>query len=480
MKKLSQLLDNMKIISKKNFKDVNINSLFHSSKDCERNSLYFCITGTKVDGHNYADEAIKNGAVALIVEKYLPVDVPQILVQNTRIAMSQIANNFYDKSAEKLKIILIVGTNGKTTTSMILAKILRTCGKSVGVVGTNGVYFDEELSLPCDLTTPDPIEMHYIFSQLVAFKIEYVIIEASAHAIFLNKLYGIKSLIGIFTNITNEHLDFFGTMENYASVKMNFFNEDSMENAIINIDDKYGKELADKIKIPYLTYGIFNPSNTFAVDIKTSMKGTSFIVNSDDTLLKINTKLVGDFNVYNILAGITAGLMLGCKVECIEKALKKLERVDGRFNVYELPNNIKIIIDFAHTPDGFEKTLSLVKLLRKGRIITLFGCVEYSDSNKRKLMGEVADKYSDYLVLTADNPNKTSVQEISKDIVAGIKKCKYEIIEDRKVAISKAFGELIKNDTLVLLGKGAEKHQKINGILMDYSDIDVVKNLLKK
>ena len=236
MKKLSQLLDNMKIISKKNFKDVNINSLFHSSKDCERNSLYFCITGTKVDGHNYANEAIKNGAVALIVEKYLPVDVPQILVQNTRIAMSQIANNFYDKSAEKLKIISIVGTNGKTTTSMILAKILRTCGKSVGVVGTNGVYFDEELSLPCDLTTPDPIEMHYIFSQLVAFKIEYVIIEASAHAIFLNKLYGIKSLIGIFTNITNEHLDFFGTMENYASVKMNFFNEDSMENAIINID----------------------------------------------------------------------------------------------------------------------------------------------------------------------------------------------------------------------------------------------------
>ncbi len=480
MKKLSQLLENVQVLSKQNFKDVNINSLFHSSKDCERNSLYFCITGTKVNGHDFASEAIENGAVALVVEKFLPYDIPQILVPNTRIAMSQIAKNFYDKASDKLKIVSIVGTNGKTTTSMILAKILRTCGKSVGVIGTNGVFFDEELSLPCDLTTPDPIEMHYIFSQLVAFKIEYVIIEASAHAIFLNKLYGVKSEIGIFTNISNEHLDFFGSMENYSNVKLNFFNETNMKNAIVNIDDKYGKELINKLKIPYLTYGIFNPSNTFAVNIKTSMKGTSFIANSNDVLLKINTKLVGDFNVYNILAGITAGLMLNCNVSCIEKALKELERVDGRFNVFELNNNIKVIIDFAHTPDGFEKTLSLVKMLRKGRIITLFGCVEYADKNKRKLMGEVADKYSDYLVLTADNPNNTSVEEISKDIVAGIKKCKYEIIEDRETAIKSAFDGLLKNDTLVLLGKGAEKYQKIKGNLVDYSDVDVVKKLLNK
>ena len=478
MKKLSELILDIHALDIKNFKDVFIESLAHKAADCEPSSIYFCLKGKQNDGHNFAKQAVKLGAKVLVVEKFLDIDAIQILVKNSRIAMAQIAKNFYDKADEKLKIVSIVGTNGKTTTSMVIARILRDCGKSVGVIGTNGVYFDDELSLPCDLTTPDPIELHYIFSQLVSFGVEYAVIEASAHAIYLNKLYGIKSELGIFTNISNEHLDYFETMENYSKVKMNYFNATNMKFAIINIDDIYGRDLAKNLDIPYLTYGIFNPANTFAIDIKTSMGGSDFIVNASDEIMNIKSSLVGDFNVYNLLAGITAALYFKCTPRKIESSIKNMQRVDGRFNVFELSRNRKIVIDFAHTPDGFEKTLSLIKMLRKGKITTLFGCVEYADFEKRKTMGAIADKYSDELIITADNPNFAKVEDIGKDIAMGIKKCKYKIIEDREMAIIKAVINMQNNDTLVILGKGAEKYQKINGKLVEYSDIEVVEKLV--
>lgn len=479
MKKLSQLICDIDILEIKNYNENFIESLAHNASDAELNSLYFCLKGNKNDGHDFASKAIKNGAIVLVVERFLDVDVTQILVKNSRIAMAQMSKNFYDKADEKLKIISIIGTNGKTTTSMILARILRFCGKSVGVVGTNGVFFDDELTLPCDLTTPDPIELHYIFSQLVSFGVEYVVIEASAHAIYLNKLYGIKSEVGVFTNITNEHLDYFGDMANYAKIKMDYFNKNNMNFAVINIDDKYGVELVKNLKIPYLTYGIFNPANTFAIDIKTSMSGTDFVANASDEILKIHSRLVGDFNVYNLLAGITTALYFKCSPKAIEKAIFDMQRVDGRFNVFELSRNRKIVVDFAHTPDGFEKTLSLIKLLRKGKITTLFGCVEYADFEKRKEMGSIADKYSNEIVLTADNPNFSKVEDIAKDILLGIKNSKYSIIDDRKTAIIKSVLNMENNETLVILGKGAEKYQKINGKLIDYCDIDVVAELVK-
>ena len=222
-----------------------------------------------------------------------------------------------------------------------------------------------------------------------------------------------------------------------------------------------------------------NPANTFAIDIKTSMSGTDFVANASDEILKIHSRLVGDFNVYNLLAGITTALYFKCSPKAIEKAIFDMQRVDGRFNIFELSRNRKIVVDFAHTPDGFEKTLSLIKLLRKGKITTLFGCVEYADFEKRKEMGSIADKYSNEIVLTADNPNFSKVEDIAKDILLGIKNSKYSIIDDRKTAIIKSVLNMENNETLVILGKGAEKYQKINGKLIDYCDIDVVAELVK-
>lgn len=477
--KLSRLIENISAIKENYVNNLNIKSLSHNSKQCEKGGLFFCLTGDNFDGHQYVKEAEQNGAVAIICERKVDSKLTQIIVNDSRIAMAEIAKRFNNNVADKLKIISVVGTNGKTTVCAILAQIMRACGKKVGVVGTNGVFFDNELKIPCSLTTPDPIELHYIFNQLYMFNIEYVIIEASAHAIALHKLHGIKNELGIFTNISHEHLDYFKTMEEYALVKSNYFNKDNMDVCVINIDDKYGKELCSNTNSKCFSYGIANPANTFAIDIETSMKGTKFVVNTFDNIINIKSVFVGDFNVYNTLAAITAAKLLGCSNDIIKDAIKAMSAVEGRFNIFEYKNNIKVIVDFAHTSDGCEKTLEIIKRLRKGKIITVFGCVDYSDKEKRKNMGEVVDKYSDEIILTADNPNYLSVDEIAQDIKKGIKKCKTTVISNRKQAIEFAFKNLKTNDTLVLLGKGAEIYQKVKGRNEKHSDILVVKSLIK-
>ncbi len=477
--KLCRLIEDIPSIKENYNKNLIIKSLSHNSKQCEKGGLFFCLTGGSFDGHDYVLEAEHNGAVAIVCERKTDSNLPQIIVKDSRIAMAEIAKRFNNNIVDKLKIISLVGTNGKTTICALLSHILRACGKKVGVIGTNGVYFDNELKIPCALTTPDPIELHYIFNQLYMFGIEYVVIEASAHAIELKKLHGIKSELGIFTNITNEHLDYFKTMEHYASVKINYFTADNMKTRVVNIDDEYGKKICVEAGNECFSYGISNPAHSFAIDIQTSMKGSKFIVNTFDNIINIESILVGDFNIYNILAAITAAKVLGCRNDVIRDAIKKMTPVEGRFNIFEYKNNIKIIVDFAHTPDGLEKTLGIIKKLRQGKIISLFGCVGYSDIEKRKIMGEVVDTYSDEIIITADNPNFITVEEIAVDIKKGIKKCKVTVISNRREAIEFAFKNLKTNDTLVLLGKGAETHQKVKGKNEEHSDIMIVKKLLK-
>ncbi|MBQ3047433.1 MAG: UDP-N-acetylmuramoyl-L-alanyl-D-glutamate--2,6-diaminopimelate ligase, partial [Clostridia bacterium] len=423
--------------------------------------------------------AIEKGAVVVVSSKKLDVDVCQIIVDDVRIAMSIMAKNFYYKSDEKLKKVAIVGTNGKTTSSFILQNILSLAGYNVGVIGTNGVYINGEF-LPSNLTTPDPIELHYIFSQMVAFNVDICVMEVSAHAIFYNKVYGLKFDCALFTNITEEHLDFFGTMEDYVATKTSFFVKENVRECVCNIDDKYGVLIAKKNSIPTISYGIYNPANIFAVDIKMSIKKSSFFVNINDEVVEIESILVGEYNIYNILGAIGVSKLLGVGTETIKKALKKQKEVAGRFNVFALKENKVIVVDFAHTPDGFEKVLSLIKKLRKGKIITIFGCVGYANTQKRVAMGEIAGKYSDEIIITTDNIGNADFNATSKEIVTKVRiDCKVKIIEDRLEAIKSAYKNMSKNDTLVILGKGAEKKQVIKGRDIDYCDIDVVKNLIK-
>ncbi len=473
--KLKTLLNNCEFKAV-NFKNYNISNLSFSSLDVEKGGLFFAIKGSNFNGEDFAKDAVSNGCVAIVCEKPLNVNVTQIIVKNVRIAMSVISANFYNNPAKKLKIISVVGTNGKTTTSTIIYNMLKDNGNKVGLIGTNGIFMDD-IKLPNNMTTPDSPDLQYIFSQMVAFGIKYVVIEVSAHAIYYNKLYGVKSEIGVFTNVSNEHLDFFKTMENYAHVKTDYFCKENMKECVVNVDDDWGKKIAYNADIPCVSYGVAYPANCFAVDVLMTMTGMTFLANIEDEILNVKTKLLGDYNVYNILASITVAKMLKISNVSILNSLKKIKNISGRWEVFNLKNNNKIIVDYAHTPDGFEKVLSLIKMLRpNGKIITVFGCVGYSDAKKRAEMGKVASKYSDFVVLTTDNLCGEKFEDVSKDVSLSVK---HVLIEDRKTAVTFAYSMLKSNDTLMLLGKGNETFQKDTQNIL-YNELEVVKELQKR
>lgn len=459
--------------------DVDIKHLSCNSNMCKKDSLFFAIDGFTYKGSNFVNEAINNGAIAVITNKKLNINVPQVIVEDVRKCMSLVAKQFNNNASNKLKIIGITGTNGKTTSSYILNNILSVAGFSVGIIGTNGVYIDNKL-ISEDLTTPDPINLHYYFNEMVKRKVDYCIMEVSAHAIDLKKVDGIRFRVGLLTNITNEHLDYFGSIKNYAKCKLSWFNSYNIEEAVYNVDDVYGMQLAKQNSIPNITYGLNSPSNTFAVNINTTIDGTTFFANSLDSLFDINTKLIGEYNVYNILGAISVCKLLNIRDEHIFNGVNSLQYVDGRCNITKLNNNNYIVIDFAHTPDGFSKVLSTFKNIIKGKIITIFGCVDYSDYKKRVLMGNIASMYSDYIILTADNPNFTNVKDINKDIKKGFKKFKnYTEIDSREDAIKYGISLLCNNDALIILGKGGEHKQLIMGKKFEYNEQEIVNNFIK-
>lgn len=478
--RLRKLLSGVEIKKEIGFKNVNILSVTHNSYDVTKNGLFVAISGRSVDGNDYIDDAISRGAKCIITEKEIAnKDIVVIVVKNARKAMSIIAKNFYNRECERLGIIGIVGTSGKTTTSHIIKQILETSGKRVGVIGTNGIFIDN-IRLDNGFTTPDPIELHYILYQMKSLGIDTVVIEISAQSISQFKVAGIRLKVCVFTNLTPEHLDFFGSMEEYAKCKMNYFDIKNMDEAIINVDDPYGVEIAYTSNMPVLSVGVENPANIFAIDILSNHMGLKFVANILDDVYRIDTNLVGMFNVYNILSAMAVAKILGLSKLEIEEGIRRLRPIGGRYEVFELGGRKKIIVDFAHTPDSIDKLLSFIKSCAKGRVIALFGCVGYSDKVKRKAMMNATLKSADYVIVTSDNPGDTPFEEIEKDMVEDVPKNRYISIEDRKSAISFGFGLLKENDTLVVMGKGVENFQKVGKEKIPYSDIKIVQELIKK
>lgn len=477
--KLQKIIQGINDLKRYNFKDVAIEGLHHNHKTVTKNSIFFCINGTKLDGHEYAEEAVARGAICLVVERKVDVPVTQILVEDVRLAMSQMAANFYDNAHKKLQIISIIGTNGKTTTSFIIKSILESAKKRVAVIGTMGVFMMDK-HLDIDFTTPDPIILHHILKQLKTLEIDYVIMEVSAHAIALHKMAGIVSRVGAFTNISKEHLDFFASYEDYIATKTSYFSKRNMKECVVNIDCPFGQELARSCGIPCISYGLENPSNIFAVDVKADLSGITAFVNAVDEVFKMESALVGEVNVYNLLCAIGVCRLLGISNEHMQRGIKSLKRVEGRFNLIKLPDNNSIVIDFAHTPDGFEKTLSFIRKNTKGKVVTLFGCVGYSDEEKRRDMAKMARQFSDFVIVTSDNPGKVSFDSISKSILAGFGANfkEYAIIEDREKAVAFGYKKLFYNDVLVLLGKGGEESQNKGGIKIPYNEKETVYKVL--
>ncbi len=455
--------------------DHEIFDITYNSKEVTKGSLFVCIRGENSDGHDFAKDAEKNGAAAILCEKQVQVNIPQIVVSSTRKALSKVFSCLYDNPQNKLKIIGLTGTNGKTTTSFLIKSILEESGKKVGLVGTQGAFIGKQF-FQTGLTTPDPQFLFKLLKQMVDFGVEYVVMEVSAHALSLDKTEGIVFEVGVLTNLTQDHLDFFKTMENYKHAKLKLFERNKIKSAVLNFDDEFGRELGETIDVPFLSYSLNNPSDVFAAKIGNKNGKNKFIVNILDNVFDVESNLIGEFNIYNSLAATSVAAMLGCSPKQIKSGLEKLSGVEGRLNRFNLSNGVVAFIDFAHTPDGIEKALNAIRELKFKQIITVFGCSGNRDKDKRHKMGQIAEKLSDYVVLTTDNPRFENPELILDDIEIGMEKTAHTRFVSREQAIEFALTLAKKGDCVAILGKGAETYQDINAVHVPYNDFEVVKN----
>lgn len=471
---------------------VEIDGLFHESNKVKGDGLFFAIEGTKVDGKIFIGDAIKRGAKAIVSNKkvLLPEGIVNIVCQDEREAMSLAANNFYGKPSQDMFVVGVTGTNGKTTTTFMLESMFKSAGKKVGIIGTNGVYIDGQ-KIDVNLTTPDPIYLQKTLRKMRDSGVDVVCMEVSAHALELQKIRGVMTDIALFTNLTQDHLDFFLNMENYYNAKADFFGLDYAKYGVINYDDPYGKRLFEQAKIPCLAYARgenvrnnrqanFRVVDILAVNEKHTKNGQSFDIFTIKGNQNIKIKLKGGFNVSNALGVVGAGILSGLSLTQIAKGLEQLEKVDGRFNSYDLAGRT-IIIDYAHTPDGLENILVACNELKKeNKVYCVFGCGGNRDKDKRPKMGRIASELADYVIITSDNPRFEDPLLIAREIESGVVSENYEIQEDREDAIRKAISLSKKGDVILIAGKGSEPYIDINGVKKPYQDELVIKEILEE
>ncbi len=476
--KLSDILKYLQVKEVAGSCDMEISGLCTDSTKVKEGDLFFCFTGGKHDSHENILEIVNGGAAAVICEKKLDCPITQIIVESGRAQIARAAQAFYGFADKKLKIVAVTGTNGKTTVTHMLASILRSNGNSVGVIGTLGISYCEKFISP-ELTTPDPVYLYSVLADMAAAGVEYVFMEVSAHALYYDKIFGLDFEVGIFTNCTQDHLDFFGNMKDYSECKKLLFKNGRCRHAVINSDDALGVELLLHSKNA-VSYGLKNPADVFAVGITETLDGTSFVINLEDDLYQIDLCLPAEHNVYNALAAAACAKILGVKIAGIAKGLQALKKVSGRLEKVAKYNGADIFVDFAHTPDGLEKSLKSLKKLCMGKLYCLFGCGGNRDRTKRPLMGKVAAEYSDFCIITSDNPRYEDPYDIISEIESGIKPTgkKYVTVSEREVATEYAIRLLEKGDVLLVAGKGGEHYQEIMGIKHSYNDNTVIKNII--
>ena len=447
---------------------VEIKGLYHNDTEVKEGGLFFCLRGTRVDGVNFVKSAIKNGAVAIVVESEIAnlSGVCQVVVKDAREAMSRLACKFFGDPASKLKIIGVTGTNGKTTITNMLKTVLDYAGHASAVVGTNGVYF-KGFKYDTGMTTPDPIELQRYFAMMVKHKVEYVCMEVSAHAIDLKKLCGVSFVACIFTNLTEDHLDYFKTMDNYFEAKSKIFARPYTNFAVVCGDDLYGQKLAQRINIPFCTYAINNQADYVADDLCMVGAGQNFVVRNTD--FKIN--MAGKFNVLNALSVVAVLSNLGFDITTISQGLETMVSVEGRFNAFDIDGKL-VVVDYAHTPDGLKNVLQACReIVINKKLFCVFGCGGNREKEKRSVMGKIASSLADFSVITTDNPRYEKREDIARDIEMGFENKNYIIELDRSKAIKFAIELAGEGDVVLIAGKGAEKYIDENGIKLPYCDL---------
>lgn len=440
-------------------------------------SLFICIEGLTVDGHKFAQDAADKGAAALLSERPLDVNIPVIIVPNTKRAMAILADFFYGQPTKKMKLIGITGTNGKTTTSHLIEQILRDAGEKTGLIGTMYMKIADSI-LETKNTTPDSLTLQKTFKQMFDEGVESAVMEVSSHALDQGRVFGCDYDVAVFTNITQDHLDYHHTMEAYLRAKSllfaqlgNSYNHEHPKFAVLNMDDSGSKQIQKETAAHIVTYGIDDGSAQFiAKDIEMNSKGTVFTLVSPEGERKVHLQLIGKFSVYNILAAISASYVLNIPLDSIIQSVEKVKGVQGRFELVHAGQHFPIIVDYAHTPDSLENVLKTVQQFVKKRIFVVVGCGGDRDKTKRPIMAQIACKYATDPIFTSDNPRSENPESIIQDMEEGVKGLSYVKIVDRKEAIHYAIQHASEGDVVLIAGKGHETYQIIGDKINDFDD----------
>ncbi len=475
--KLSQILKGIKVLNE--YSDIDVLDVTQDSRLVKEGSLFVCIKGAAFDGHSVAGEMLTKGACAVVVEKDMGLD-NQVIVENTRGIFSYICANFFSNPAEKLKLIGLTGTNGKTTTTFLIKQILENVGKKVGLIGTVQNMIGDE-AYPAKYTTPDPYELQKLFSQMVEAGCEYCVMEVSSQALAQGRVNGVRFAVGAFTNLTQDHLDYHKTWENYFNAKRLLF--ENCDIAVTNADDENGLKIIEGLNFDkVVTYAVNRNDATYvAKNVTFKSNGVEYEL-VGDKIGRCSCPIPGRFSVYNSLCAASCALALGISFEQVLMAISKSKGVKGRIEVVPCDRDFTIIIDYAHSPDGLENIISSLKEIAKGRVVTLFGCGGDRDKTKRPKMGKIAAELSDYCIVTSDNPRSENPSAIIQDILEGMKgvKTPYTVVENRKEAIAYAIEHAKKDDIILLAGKGHETYQILPTGTIHFDEREAVAEILAK
>lgn len=462
--------------------DIDITGIAYDSRNVLPGNVFVCIKGYETDGHRFTQMAVENGASVIVAEDEIETRVPVWYVENTRLEIAEMACRYYGNPSKKFKLIGVTGTNGKTTITYLIKSIIETAGMRIGVIGTNQNIIGDKVLVTQSTTptTPNALELQQLFAKMVEGSAECVVMEVSSHALELDRVHGCHFDVGVFTNLTRDHLDFHKTMENYLHAKAKLFK--ISDKGVVNFDDEGGKTIAENSALDILKVGLGDGCDLKAFNIKISSRGADFDVNYKDRTYPVHIAIPGKFSVYNAICAMGAALQLGIDMDTVIKGIANASGVVGRVEVVPTNTDYTVIIDYAHTPDGLENIISTVKEFAEGRVVTLFGCGGDRDNTKRPIMGEIAGRLSHYSIITSDNPRTEDPELIVRQIEDGMKKTdgKYTVIVDRREAIGYALDHAEKNDVIILAGKGQETYQIVGKEKYDFDERVIVYSHLNK
>ena len=462
--KLQELLKDIRILETNVSMDLDITGVFYDSRKVEPGSLFAAISGFAADGNRFIPMALSRGAAVVVTAQKPQEEVAYVLVDNDRLALAKLGINWYGRPAESMTLIGVTGTNGKTSTTLLLKQVLETCiGAKVGLIGTMSNLIGQE-EIPTERTTPESLELQGLFARMRDAGCTHVVMEVSSHALTLDRVGGVRFHVAAFTNLTEDHLDFHADMDDYCDAKAKLFGR--CDKAVINVDDNYAPRMLAKAKCPVLRTSAY-AGDLYAKDAHLHSEGVAFTAVCGGEEVAVKLPIPGNFTVYNALSVLGIAMQLGISLTDAAAALRNAEGVKGRMEVVPTPGtDYSVLVDYSHTPDALENVITSVQDFCQGRVITVFGCGGDRDPIKRPIMGEIGVKLSDIAVITSDNPRTEDPEAIIRDIVAGVKEeyGMYKVVCDRRAAIRYAMDIAEKDDIIILAGKGHETYQEINGV----------------